>query len=461
MAILIGMLLAALVPCGAATPTLTTLYSFTGDGDGNNPETTLTYNATTGALYGTTFAGGPSGWGTVFAMTPPVPPSTTWTKTQIYSFTGGPDGANPLAGMVITAAGVLFGTTSQGGKYFQGTVFQLTPPTPPSTTWSRKTIYNFSGLSGDGMNPQGGLIMSNKVIYGTTYLGGTAGYGTVFSLTPPTPPATAWTRKTLYSFKGAPVACGTTGNPACDGANPEAGLALVVSNGVLYGTTYAGGALGYGSVFSLTPPTPPATTWTEKLLYSFQGSDLGAGGGPMCGTSGQPPCDGAYPAGALVIGKNGTLFGTTTLGGSPTACPLGGFVQGCGAVFQLQPPTPPATTWTESLIYVFGGPPKDGWGPSEKLAIGATGNLFGTTFAGGSSFNNCFPASYVGCGMVYSLKTPVSPGNPWVKNNLAIFNDANGGGPNGVILSTTGVLYGTTFVGGSSGGYGTVFQIVP
>jgi len=458
--ILTGALLATLLPCSAATlPTLTTLHSFLGDGDGSNPETVLTYNATTGVLYGTTFAGGTSGWGTVFQLTPPTPPSTTWTQQVIYSFTGGADGANPVAGMVLTSGGVLYGTTDLGGRLGHGTVFSLTPPTPPSTTWTLQTLYSFTGQSGDGMNPEGGLVMNKEVLYGTTYLGGAAGYGTVFSLTPKA--GGRWAETVLYSFTGAPAACGTTSNPACDGANPEAGLTLVSSSGVLYGTTFAGGTEGYGTVFSLTPPTPPATTWTETLLHSFIGAPSGVGGGGVpCGSSGQPPCDGAYPAGGVVIGKGAALYGVTTIGGKPGSCPLGGFAQGCGAVYQLQPPTPPATTWTESLLYVFTGPPKDGWAPSQNLAVGPTGNLAGTTFAGGSTDDICFPASYLGCGIVYMLKPPASTG-PWTKSTLGVFNGDNGGGPNGVVLGKGGVMYGTTFVGGTTGGYGTVFELVP
>jgi uncharacterized repeat protein (TIGR03803 family) len=458
-ALLIGTLAATLRPCGAATlPTLTTLYSFLGEEDGDSPEANLVYNTSTGALYGTTIAGGASGWGTVFELSPPTKTGGLWTKTTIHSFTGGTDGANPVAGLLLSSAGVLYGTTELGGAKDFGTVFSLTPPTPPSTTWTLTTLYAFTGENGDGANPESGLVMNKEALYGTTTFGG-SGYGTVFSLTPKA--GGRWVETVLYSFNGAPTGCGTTGNPACDGANPEAGVIALPSTGVLYGTTFAGGTLDYGTVYSLTPPTPPATTWTPTVLYSFNGAPSAVDGGEACGTTGQPPCDGAYPAGGVVVFTGGVLYGTTTIGGNPTGCPLGGFAQGCGAVFQLKPPTPPATTWTESLIYIFTGPPKDGWAPSQNLAIGTTGTLFGATFAGGSTDDNCFPASYLGCGIVYELKPPVAPATTWTKNTLAIFDDDNGGGPNGVVIGKNGVLYGTTYVGGINGGNGTVFEVVP
>jgi hypothetical protein len=157
----------------------------------------------------------------------------------------------------------------------------------------------------------------------------------------------------------------------------------------------------------------------------------------------------------------GALYGTTTLGGQPTGCPLGGYEQGCGVVFQLTPPTPPSTTWTESLLYTFAGPPSDGMFPTSNLVYAPTGGtLYGTTFAGASSGDACFPEIYTGCGMVYVLRPPTPPSTTWTKTTMAVFNVHIGGGPNGVILSPTGgLLYGTTYVGGTSGGYGTIFQL--
>jgi uncharacterized repeat protein (TIGR03803 family) len=449
MAVLIGALLATRMPCGAATSTLTTLYSFTG-AEGAFPQAGLALNS--GALFGTTYAGG-LGWGTVFELSKS---GGAWNINQLYTFTGGADGANPQAGVVFNSSGAIFGTTEQGGTWGYGTVFSLTPGT--GGTWTYQVLYSFTGPGSDGANPEAGLVLSKSgVLYGTTYGGGGAGWGTVFSLTPRS--GGAWTEKVLYSFAGAPTGCGTAGNPVCDGANPLAAL-TAGSGGVLYGTTYGGGGTGWGTVFSLA--LQPGG-WTETVLYSFNGAPSGANGGSACGTSGQPACDGGAPAGSLVLNAaTGVFYGTTTLGGKPTGCPLGGYQRGCGAVFQLTPPAPPSTTWTESLLYTFAGPSKDGMLPSDNLALASkSGALYGTAFAGGSSADTCFPASYTGCGMVYELQPPTPPSTTWTKTNLAKFNNINGGGPNGVILSPTGkLLYGTTYVGGASGGYeGTIFEV--
>jgi uncharacterized repeat protein (TIGR03803 family) len=440
MVVFIGALFALRMPCGASTPTLTTLYSFPGE-EGAFPEAGLVLN--NGALYGTTYAGG-SGWGTVFKLSPPTPPATAWTPAQLYAFTGGADGANPRAGVIFSSRGVIFGTTEQGGAYGYGEVFSLTPAA--GGKWTQAVVYSFTGQGGDGAYPEAGLVLSPKsgLLYGTTYGGGTAGYGTVFSLTPAV--GGTWTEKVLYSFAGSP-----------DGANPLAGLTLS-TKGVLYGTTYGGGGLGWGTVFELTQP---AGVWTESVLYSFNGAPSGAGESPPtpCGTTGQPACDGGAPAGSLLVNATtGVLSGTTTLGGDPTGCPQGGYEQGCGTVFQLTPPTPPATTWTETLLYTF-GPPQNAMLPSYTLAAPASGNpIYGTAFTGASSSFACFPESYTGCGMVFVLQAPKPPATAWTLSTMAVFNGDNGGGPNGVILSP-GLLYGTTYEGGLSGGYGTVFQI--
>lgn len=165
----------------------------------------------------------------------------------------------------------LYGTTSEGGTSGLGTVFRLKDT---SGTWTESVIYNFAGGTGDGSYPYAGLLLSGGVFYGTTYYGGTYGAGTVFSLSAS---GNTWTETVIYNFGG-----------AGDGANPHA--PLTVSSGVLYGTTYNGGASGDGTVFSLTPS---GGSWTEAVLYSFSGTD------------------GQSPHGGVVVGSEGVLYGTT------------------------------------------------------------------------------------------------------------------------------------------------------
>lgn len=429
----VGFLLLASVmvlPCGAATPTLTTLYSFTDLADGGFPEAGLV-SGTGGTLYGTTSSGG-TGWGSVFEL---IPIKTGgWTETTIYTFTGGVDGANPVADLVIGKNNVLYGTTYGGGAHGYGTVFQVAPGA--GGVWTQKVLYSFAG-GNDGAYPSAGVaVIASGVLYGTTYGGGSVGMGTIFELLPS---VSGWSEKVLYTFQG-----GT------DGANPLADL-LVTSSGALVGTTFQGGSVtisgaiysNWGTIFQLTPKG--GGVWTESLLYTFTG-----------GT------DGGSPESALILGANGVLFGSTFWGGNDNACPVSDFLQGCGTVYQLAPPTGGVTTWTESVLYTFTGHSSDGSHPYGKMGLNSSGALFGTTFSGGANVNVCFPESYAGCGTVFSLKPPATQGGTWTKVNVVAFPGSPGGGsPNGLILTTGGSMYGTTIVGGDAGGYGTAYLLKP
>lgn len=430
---------------GATAPKLTTLTSFAGTKTGAFPESGLT-QGNKGVLYGTTYTGGPSGWGVLYQLIPPTPPATAWTESVLYKFTGGADGAGPIGSLVANSNSVLYGATEQGGAFGYGAVYSLTPQ--GGGVWNQTVLYSFGAQAGDGANPQAGLLLetASGVLYGTTVAGGASGFGTVFALTPPASKGALWTESPIYSFAGAPSGCGTS--PACDGASPQAALTFGSNNGILYGTTYAGGPAGWGTVFQLTKS---GSTWSEGVLYNFTGSP------PSCGTTGNPACDGGAPAGSVVPGPNGVLYGTTSFGGN-AACSVGGYKEGCGTVFQLTPPVPPATNWTETALYIFKGAPKDGAHPTQNLVLGANGSLTGTTLSGGSNATVCFPASYEGCGIIYALKPPATSG-AWTKNTLAVFNGDNGGGPNGLFSPTSGVFYGTTYDGGLHGGYGTTFQL--
>lgn len=272
-------------------------------------------------------------------------------------------------------------------------------------------IYSFPGSS-SGENPYAGLIAdSNGSLYGTTGEGGNStqcnmgsGCGTVFMLTAP-----SWTETVLYSFQGA---------NAGDGSGPQAGL-VFDKTGALYGTTGSGGKYGYGTVFKLSPPSQQGGTWTETVLYSFNGSS-----------------DGANPASALVFDGT-TLVGTTPFGGS----------SGFGVVFKLTPAK--KAPWKETILYNFTGL-ADGGKPYASLALSA-GALYGTTLDGGPS----------GQGIVFKL-TANKGTAPWTDTVLYGFAGGSDGGKpySGVIFGKAGVLYGTTGLGGSSG-YGTVFQLKP
>ncbi len=160
------------------------VWNFTGGADGANPRGDLLVD-TAFNLYGTTPNGGVSGGGTVFMVVPNALQTQLGTLTTLYSFTGGADGSLPSAGVVADANGNLYGTTAMDGAYGSGTVFKLIKPTGAQTAWTEQTLWGF-GSTGDGRNPVGSLLFdSDGNLYGTTDLGGTYGFGTVFELSPP------------------------------------------------------------------------------------------------------------------------------------------------------------------------------------------------------------------------------------------------------------------------------------
>jgi hypothetical protein len=168
--------LAALSLTGSAVaaPVETVLYSFTGGSDGATPFAGL-ISDDNGALYSTTYNGGGSGncflgCGTVFKLTPPSKGQTAWTETVLYRFTGGSDGAAPLAGLIADESGALYGTALLGGnsnaRYPNGagTVFKLTPPGTSHTAWTETVLYSFCSQPScsDGYEPLAGLIADKQ-----------------------------------------------------------------------------------------------------------------------------------------------------------------------------------------------------------------------------------------------------------------------------------------------------------
>src|SRR5664279_5403051 len=203
------------------------LHNFNNNGtDGTFPQAGLIVDGA-GNLYGTTSEGGTyiscsGGCGTVFELTPNG--SGGWTETVLHNFnSNGTDGANPYAGLIFDAAGNLYGTTTTGGTYYVGTVFELSPS--QGGGWTEKVLYSFNYNGTDGNYPQASLtIDAAGNLYGTTWAGGPYGYGygTVFELTPAA--GGGWTETVLHNFVGT------------DGAAPLAGL-IFDAAGNLYGTT--------------------------------------------------------------------------------------------------------------------------------------------------------------------------------------------------------------------------------
>jgi len=353
----------------------------------------------------------------------------------IYSFQGSPDGADPKGGLVIGANGTLYGTTNAGGTSAFGTVFELTKPT--GEPWKETVLQNFSGS--DGQYPQSALVFgSTGALYGAT-AGGQAGPGTIFELAPPAAAGDAWTETVLYSFGRSRGSQNVLPN----------GPVLIGPSGTLYTTTHGQpSATGFilGLVIALVPPLAPGGDWTEYELYAFGTPGEDSGLEPLAG----------------VVSVGGSLFGTTFYGGAET-------------VYELTPPATHSGAWTETTIHAFGDTPGDGAYPLAALTVGPGGVLYGTTSYGGSGM--CpYLGGEDGCGTVFTLTPPSSPGGAWTETVIYSFtgsDNGDGGYPAAsVVVGSNGVLYGTTEFGGNAttacpgsfdfiAGCGTVFELTP
>ena len=375
----------------ANSQTETTLYSFTGGADGGRPQAGLVRDAK-GNFYGTTSKGGAYSRGTVFELSP------AGKYTVLYNFGAPPDGSNPYSGLVRDSKGNLYGTTPLGGVVNGicnadcGTVFELVRN---GETYTEKVLYAFTG-GGDGSNPYGGLVRDKAGnLYGVTYAEGSTIClcGTVFELT------STGSMVTLYQFVG-----GT------DGANPFETL-IRDSKGTLYGTTEKGGNTicpypGCGTIFEVT------TNGTEKILHSFSGSD---GAGPLAG---------------LLRDTKGNLYGTATWGGP----------ENFGNVFKL------AKNGVLTVLHTFiGGDPGDGSEPAAALVMDKLGNLYGTTAGGGYNYGTVFELTANGDENIL----------------YGFIGRSDGSEPlDALVLDQQGNLYGTTPDGGDFG-FGTVFVLQP
>ncbi|MGC9943710.1 MAG: choice-of-anchor tandem repeat GloVer-containing protein, partial [Verrucomicrobiota bacterium] len=352
----------------AAGVVFTNIYSFAGARDGANPNGLTP--GTNGNFYGTALNGGSNGFGTVFQM-------TGGQVTGFYSFTGGADGANPLATLTGGADGNLFGTTFQGGVDGNGTIFSIT------TDGGLNTLSTFGNTNG-ALPFAGPASGSDGNLYGTTYQGGAFGRGTAYRMT------TNGTLTTLYSFSA-----------ISDGGFVAAGL-IEGQDGNLYGTTWKGGNNDEGAIFSMT------TNGVVTTLISLDDTT------------------GAFPFAGLTQAAAGNFYGVASQGG----------VYGNGTIFEITA----AGEFTN--LYSFTGG-NDGANPRGTLLLGQDGNYYGTTASGGTNG--------VGTVFVVSPAGTVSP--------LVEFNGLNGANPQtALVQASDGTIYGTTRNGGLAGA-GVIFQI--
>ena len=361
----------------------TVLHNFGERQDGGNPASGLTLR--NNRLYGTTQAGGAYANGTVYEMRRS---GGNWLEVVIHDFNG-TDGSAPQGKVVFDSSGNMYGTTFIGGAYGQGTVFKISLT---GETWTETVLYSFSG-GADGAIPAPQLEFDDRGnLYGTTRQFGAYGGGTVFELSFANG---AWTESTLYSFSNQ------------TGARPVAGV--IYREGALYGTTVAGGTRGLGTIFKLKRS---GSTWVHQTLHNFSGQD------------------GSQPV-ARVFFSKGLLYGTTTGG------------EHCGTVFALSLSSKRLRSFSFDRTL-------DGCHPSSGVILDAENNLYGTTMTGGA--NNV--------GVVFKLR-PTTDG--WTDTPLYTFRGGKDGGfpvCDTLVFGADSTIYGTTPFYGSQG-VGVVFELVP
>jgi uncharacterized repeat protein (TIGR03803 family) len=403
-----------------AAPTVEILHSFGEAG----PDACKMIQASDGNLYGTTYSGGSYSNGSVFQY--PLGGSAN----TIYSFTNGADGANPQGNLIQGLDGNLYGTARFGGASSNGTAFRL------STSGAFTVLHTFSG-GADGGNPRSGFVLgSDGNLYGTTINGG-KGSGTVFKM------STNGTLNTLYSFSGS------------DGANPHTGL-IQGKDGGLYGTTFAGGSKNSGTIFRIS------LNGVFSSHYSFTGGNDGAtpdanlfqandgnlygttigGGSANYGTIFQIPTngtsittlysftngtDGSGPVAGLVQASDGLLYGSAEFGGNYSD----------GTLFRI------STNGAFTELYAFTGG-DDGNEPFADMVIASDGNLYGSTFIGGSADSG-------------SLFTMDTSGN--FVSAFSFPGAGDGANPHCVLVQApNGNMYGTGINGGTNG-QGAIFSL--
>lgn len=390
------LILAVFLNFSAEAQTFSVLHNFLGPAlDGSNPDSGLVFDQQ-GNLYGTTTYGGDQmcqfGCGTVYQLTPqgngqwrehviqrfqgtngsaPYAPVTldgsgnvygvasactldecngtafelmpgsngTWTESTLYMFDDPQAGSTPLGGLLLGSDGILYGTSSTAGAYGLGNVFSLSGP--GLSTFS--VVHAFDAdihFNGDGPPTDETLVSdADGNLYGTTK-GGSFGRSTptVFQLRQDHNTG-KWVEIVLFRFSGSMF----------QGTVPT-GLSID-SSGNLYGAAYSGGQYGYGVVYELSPDG--RGNWTFQVIYSFMNSP-----------------DGAYPFSTPVFDAAGNLYGTTAYGGTSNV----------GTVYKLSPAGD--GTWSESILHSFSDIEGGQIPQTQKLALDASGNIYGTIGGG-------------------------------------------------------------------------------
>lgn len=400
--------------------TLTVLHTFTGGKDGAHPLAGLTRDQG-GNLYGTASKGGTTDNGSVFKL---KHAGSGWTLSPLYNFQGGVDGAYPVARVVFGPNGSLYGTTENGGTSGDcsggcGTVFNLQPqPTACNSAvcpWIETIVQRFTYLAFPASEV---TFDSAGNLYGTTYSGGYLSAGGGNGCYPDC--GAVYELSPSNGSWTLQVLYSFRGAEDDDGEEVEAGV-VFDNSGNLYGDTNQGGNCNFGILYQLTPN---GSSWGEHILQQ------------LCSTGGSP-------ASSLIFDGSSTFYGAS-VGNTPYGLQA-------PSVFSL---TQSSGTWVYTPIYTFNW---KGGGPGGALLRDSAGNLYGTTGAGGSNPLGQCPSN--GCGTIFKL----SPSNGgWTYTELYDFTGGDDGSApaSNVVMDAAGNLYGTASQGGSSRD-GTVWEFTP
>jgi uncharacterized repeat protein (TIGR03803 family) len=395
---------AAVLPGVANAQTYSVLYTFMGNSDGAFPDITPILDSA-GNLYGASAENSSlnckGSCSNIFKIDP------SGNETTLFTSKNGSTTGYGVSSLALDKSGMLYATMEFGGPGAYGYVFKL------NKKGKRAVLHNFPVNSQDGQAPANLILDAKGNMYGLTIQGGGTGCngfgcGTVFELTKKR-------QETIVDFSSAAYVPDSLVRDA---------------SGNFYGTTYQGGSQrcggGCGTVFKID------TSGTVTVLYAFQGAP-----------------DGSLPEGDIAIDSAGNLYGATWEGGNSSACTP----SGCGTVYKLDP------SGKETVLHKFSV--SDGMLPEGGVVLDSAGNLYGTTFAGGTS-PSCRGS---GCGTVYKIDTN---GKQTVLYSFSSGSD--GGFPaGGLVFDSAGNLYGTALYGGFSGGNGlcfpsgcgTVFKLTP
>jgi uncharacterized repeat protein (TIGR03803 family) len=359
------------------------------------------------------------------------------TLTWLYDFQGSPDGAYPQSSLTFYGGNYVYGTTQVGGTNNRGTVYQL--ETFPQHT--ETVLYSFCSAfpsCSDGATPKYSSVIFDQAgnLYGTTNMGGANQGGVVFEVSPA---GDSWAETVLYSF------CSLSG--CADGIDPVNGL-IFDSAGNLYGTTQAGGANGAGVVFELSPS---GSGWTEQVIYepgSYAAGLTMDTAGNILGVNDRgtvfellPNGDGGWtPTVIYDFGGDYKLSGTPALdqAGNIYCTMTGDSGSGTGTLWKLSLVD---GKWTKKSLELW----KRGLAPLAGVVLDGTGNIYGTTQAGGT----------YGGGTIFELSPNVK--GDYDKIVLWNFLGANGVYPYASMTLDGGNLYGTV----TNGGRGGVFELTP